>query len=237
LGESHQVAEELFQQEIDRFFSRTRGVILDGRTLGVIRVTDLKDKAEFFTASDERLIAGMANHIAAAITYCQRHETRIKLLDELDELLEGLTKSIPKLGEGIEAFEGAFLEKAAKSAAEIFETDVLTLYEFNSELNDFETPPIWKGHISLTMSHLEKRANNCRCWFYLAVSGLPSDYIQGACGRHPRPQLRTEGSPKLGLGESNNWPSPYENLPEPYHGQPLPSVLKCDIVKLGTVGL
>jgi signal transduction histidine kinase len=112
--------------------------------MGVIRVSDRK--GGFFTESDQRMLTLIASYISTAIAYCHRYEDRVKLLQKLQKLMV-LTKGIPKLDIGVDAFEQAILDKAAKSAAEVLKTDVLTLYKYNIKEGRFETPPVWKGEL------------------------------------------------------------------------------------------
>jgi signal transduction histidine kinase/putative methionine-R-sulfoxide reductase with GAF domain len=115
-----------------------------GEPIGVIRTSrDRKDG--FFTEIDVQLLTLVSSHISTAIAYCTRYEDRLKFLEKVQKLMTPPTKV--NLDSRIDEFERDVLEEAAKSAAEVLKTDVLTLYKFRSDQGNFETPPIWKGVI------------------------------------------------------------------------------------------
>ncbi len=115
-----------------------------GAARGVLEVSDRDEGV--FSESDERLLNLVASYVSTAIAYCDRYEDRLRLLRKLPDLMV-LARGLPKLDRSIEEFEQDILENAARSAAEVLHTDVVTLYRFDPGRGTFETPPIWRGDI------------------------------------------------------------------------------------------
>lgn len=119
-------------------------IFYQGHVRGIIRICDKTNR--YFTEYDKQILQVISSFLACAIAYGERYKDKFKLLQEIQNLLV-LTKGITKLDTGVDEFEKFITEEAARSAAEVLQTDVLTLYKYSDDKAGFETPPIWKGDI------------------------------------------------------------------------------------------
>ncbi len=127
-------------------------IIVEGRSEGVIRVSDRKEGC--FTESDEHLLDLVAQHIAANLSRARLLRQRVEVLEKLQPAQQILTQSLPTLGQGLGASEGGIdafvrraLDEATRGAAEVLNTDVLTLHRFDAERQGFDTPPLSQGRL------------------------------------------------------------------------------------------
>jgi signal transduction histidine kinase/putative methionine-R-sulfoxide reductase with GAF domain len=115
-----------------------------GQAIGIIRISDRQEG--FFTESNERIVTVIASHIATVIAYCERYEKRIKLLKQMQAMMEHTRDALREFDTHPGHIEKAILE-GAQAAAEGLGADNVILYRFNDETRAFEMPPLAEGKL------------------------------------------------------------------------------------------
>lgn len=108
-------------------------VILDEKVYGVIYLES--DKSEFFTEDDLLVLEAFSSQVAIALK-------NANFLNKLQRVYETFPR-ISQLNTDIDRV----LENIVDIAAEVLETDVLTLYQYNEKNKEVEWPPIVRGKI------------------------------------------------------------------------------------------
>ncbi len=108
-------------------------VTLDERVYGVIYLES--DRPDFFTEDDLLVLEAFSSQVAIALK-------NANFLNKLQRAYE----TFPRISE-LNMDMDRVLENIADIAAEVLETDVLTLYQYNEKNKEVEWPPIVRGKI------------------------------------------------------------------------------------------